>query len=307
MAGLDLVSIGECMVELSRQPDGRFSLAYGGDTFNTAVYTARLGRTAAYGTALGDDPYSQGILDLARAEAVSTDLVPHLPGRVPGLYIIETDERGERRFFYWRDSAPARELFELADSAPLLEAMAGARLVYFSGITLSLYGPAGLDRFEAALRSARRAGARIAFDGNFRPRGWRGDLARAREVFSRFLTLVDIALPTLDDEQALWGDEGAVATLERFAGHGVAEIAVKEGAGGAHLRHTGGAEHVPVPEAVTPIDTTAAGDSFNAGYLAARLAGRPPAEAARLGHRLAAIVIRHRGAIVPQAATAGLA
>ncbi|MDQ0471104.1 sugar kinase [Labrys wisconsinensis] len=303
----DLLALGECMVELSRQPDGRFSLAYGGDTFNTAAYAARLGLAAAYGTALGDDPYSRGILDLAAAEAVDTTLVPRLPGRVPGLYVIETDGRGERSFFYWRDTAPARELFELPAAEALVAAMARARCVYFSGITLSLYGPAGLDRFERSVAAARAAGARIAFDGNFRPRNWKGDLARARAVFARFLVHVDLALPTFDDEQALWGDADPAATLDRLAGHGIAEIVIKNGPAGVSIRSVGLAAAVPVPAPVEPVDTTAAGDSFNAGYLAGRLRGAEPGEAALLGHRLAAVVIRHRGAIVPKAATAGLA
>ena len=127
----DLVSIGECMVELSRQPDGRFSLAYGGDTFNTAAYAARLGLDVAYGTALGEDPYSRAIFDLAAAEGiVDGDRAPAARA-VPGLYVIETDEKGERSFFYWRDAAPARRLFELPESAGLAGLMKSARCIYF--------------------------------------------------------------------------------------------------------------------------------------------------------------------------------
>jgi 2-dehydro-3-deoxygluconokinase len=299
----DLVTIGECMVELSRRDDG-FALAYGGDTFNTAAYASRLGLAVAYGTALGDDPYSDAILALAGAEGIATDAVPRLAGRVPGLYVIETDERGERRFYYWRGEAPARELFERPEAAQLVKTMAAARCVYFSGITLSLYSPAGLDAFEAALRSARTAGATIAFDGNFRPRGWRHDAERAHKTVGRFLPLVDIALPTHDDEVLLWGDQDESETLDRLAEAGVGEVALKQGGAGAVLWQRGGEGHrVAVPETVTPVDTTAAGDSFNAGYLAARLEGETPEAAALLGHRLAAVVIRHRGAIVPREAT----
>jgi 2-dehydro-3-deoxygluconokinase len=299
----DLVSIGECMIELSRQPDGRFSLAYGGDTFNTAVYAARLGLSASYAMALGDDPYSDGIIAAGAAESVDMTAIPRLKGRVPGLYIIETDARGERSFFYWRDAAPARVLFELPERQTVVDAMTRARLVYFSGITLSLYGEAGLDAFEAALRAAKAAGARIAFDGNFRPRGWRHDLDRARTVFARFLPMVDIALPTFDDEQALWGDATPPATLDRLSGLGIATVAVKNGREGALVSGQGQTVAVPVPRQVQPVDTTAAGDSFNAAFLAALLRGATPAAAARFGHDLAAIVIGHRGAIVPRDAT----
>jgi 2-dehydro-3-deoxygluconokinase len=306
-----VISIGECMVELARGPDGRFGLAFGGDTFNTAVYMARSGADVAYATALGDDAYSDGIRALAKSEGVAGDLIATKPGRMPGLYLIETSATGERSFAYWRDRAPARELFDGGGDAALLTAMKAARLVYFSGVTLSLYNEAARDAFATALIAARKAGARIAMDNNFRPRGWGGDAAtaraNARPVFERFWRLADLALPTFDDEQALWGDAGPAVTIGRLAALGVTEIVVKNGAEGALVHSADTTSTVACPASVTPLDTTAAGDSFNGGYLAARLDGGLPADAALAGHRLAAIVIQHRGAIVDTAATAAVA
>src|SRR5215217_5434044 len=108
-----VVSVGEVMVEMARGDDGRYALAFGGDTFNTAVYMARAGIEVAYATALGDDPYSGRIVEQATAEGIGLDLIARVPGRMPGLYLIETDPKGERQFFYWRENSPARELFEL--------------------------------------------------------------------------------------------------------------------------------------------------------------------------------------------------
>lgn len=299
------IAIGECMVELARGSDGRFSQSFGGDTFNTAVYLARAGVPTAYATALGDDPYSTGILRLADAEGVDISLISIRPGRMPGLYLIETSLTGERTFFYWRDRAPARELPDSEDWPKAAAAITSARLVYLSGITLSLFSADGLDRLADALRSARAAGALVAMDGNYRPRGWSGDAARARTTMERFWRLASIALPTFDDEAALWGDREVGETLRRLAALGLGEIALKQGALGAALRTGDGVRlDVPVPAPIAPIDTTAAGDSFNAAYLALRLAGRAPLEAALAGHRLAGIVIAHRGAIVPATATA---
>jgi 2-dehydro-3-deoxygluconokinase len=302
-----VISIGECMVELARGPDGRFGLAFGGDTFNTAVYMSRSGADVAYATALGDDAYSDGIRALAQSEGVAGHLIGTKPGRMPGLYMIETAASGERSFAYWRDRAPARELFDSGGDAALLTAMKAARLVYFSGVTLSLYNEAARDAFAAALIAARKAGACIAMDNNFRPRGWGGDAAtaaaNARPVFERFWRLADIAVPTFDDEQAMWGDATPATTIERLAALGVAEIVVKNGAEGALVHSGGSTSAAACPAKVTPVDTTAAGDSFNGGYLAARLKGHAPPAAALAGHRLAAIVIQHRGAIVDKAAT----
>src|SRR3989440_2203154 len=299
-----VICVGEVMVELARGAENRYGLAFGGDTFNTAVYLARAGIPAAYATALGDDPYSGALMSLAAAENVSAELIVRVPGRMPGLYLIETDEKGERKFFYWRDTSPARDLFELPEWAAIAEALLSARLVYFSGVTLSLYSNTGLGRFLAALELARRQGVIVAFDGNFRPRGWKGDVARTRTVFTEALKRVDIALPTFEDEAMLWGDANPEATVARLQAFGIGEIAVKNGSESALVADKSGREYVPVPQVVEPVDTTAAGDSFNAAYLAARLNGETPVAAAQAAHALAAEKIRHRGAIMPRAAAA---
>ena len=299
-----VVSIGEVMIEMSRGPDGRFGLACGGDTFNTAVYLARNGGEGAYATALGDDRYSDGIVALATAEGIATDLILRVPGRMPGLYLIETNPAGERTFNYWRDSAPARELFELADWSRVAESIMTARVVYFSGITLSLYSNNGLGRFLAVLEMARQKGVKVVFDGNYRPRAWKGDIARTRTVFTEALKRVDIALPTFDDEALLWGDASPQATVDRLQSFGIGEIAVKNGPNPALVAAGGHQDYISVPDVVMPVDTTAAGDSFNAGYMSARLSGQNPADAASCGHLLAAEKIKHRGAIMPRNAAA---
>jgi 2-dehydro-3-deoxygluconokinase len=268
-----VIAVGEVLIELARGSDGRFSLACGGDTFNTAIYLARSGVEVAYATALGGDRYSDRLLSLAAAEGIDTDLILRAPGRVPGLYLIEAGEGGEQSVTWWRDSAPARDLFELPDWGMIAEAMVGARMIYFSGITLSLYSNNGLGRFIATLELARKTGTKIVFDGNFRPKGWRGDIARTRTVYIEALKRVDIALPTYDDEAVLWGDPSPEATVDRLQAFGINEIAVKNGPHSALIASDGHREFVPVMEVVEPLDKTAAGDSFNAGYLAARLLG----------------------------------
>jgi len=100
--------------------------------------------------------------------------VARLPGKLPGLYLIRIDDKGERRFFYYRSAAAARELFTDAATLPLLAALCDYDLLYFSAITLSILGTAARDRLFAALTAARAKGCRIAFDSNFPP----GRLAR---------------------------------------------------------------------------------------------------------------------------------
>src|SRR5262249_10911559 len=153
--------------------DGRFGLGSGGDTFTTAIYLARAGVEVAFATALGEDPYSEGIVSLATAEGVATDLMLRVPGKLPGLTLIDGEAAGKRRLDHWREQAPARQLLELADWGRIADSLLSARLIYFSGVTLSLYSNTGLGRFFAVIEMARQKGAKIAFDGNFRPHGWK--------------------------------------------------------------------------------------------------------------------------------------
>ena len=94
------------------------------------------------------------------------------------------------------------------------------------------------------------------------------------------------------------------SVIDRLQAFGVGEIVVKNGPNNAVVATKDARETVPVPEVVVPVDTTAAGDSFNAAYFAARLAGTAPAAAVTQAHRVAGEKIRHRGAIMPRAATA---
>lgn len=298
------ICVGEALIEFVRGGDGRFGIASGGDAFNVAVYLARAGASSALATAVGDDPYSDALVALAAAEGVAGHLMLRVGGRLPGVAAIDTGPDGKRRQYFWREASPARDLFELPDWGRVADALLKAKLVYFTGITLSLYSNNGIGRFLAVLEMARQQGVKIAFDGNFRPRGWGGDLSRTRAVFLEALKRVDIALPAYDDEAVLWGDPSPEATVERMQAFGIAEIVVKNGPNSALVAAGGQRGFVPVPEVVVPVDTTAAGDGFNAGYLAARLAGKTPGDAALAAHQLAGQVIRHPGALMPRAAAA---
>jgi 2-dehydro-3-deoxygluconokinase len=299
-----IAAIGECMIELSDLGDGRMTLAYGGDSLNTSVYLARLGAAVEYVTALGDDPYSDDMLAFWRREGVGTRHVRRLAGCLPGLYTIRTDAAGERSFHYWRSASAARELLR-DEGGVLSDALLAYRVLFLTGVTLSILDPESRDKLFAIVAAARANGARIVFDSNYRPRGWPGP-ETARTAFERMARLTDIALPSLDDEAALFGAREAAEVAERYFAWGAAEVAVKAGAADCYWRLGGDAGVVAAETVADVVDTTAAGDAFDAAYLAARLAGLEPAAAVRRGHRLAAAVIRHRGAVIPMAAMPAL-
>jgi 2-dehydro-3-deoxygluconokinase len=298
-----IASVGECMLEISAaqgQPDLR-RLGFGGDTLNTAVYLARLDVPVDYVTALGDDPYSERMIEAWRSEKIGTDQVQRIAGRLPGLYMIELDERGERRFYYWRQQAPAREIFSNDRTADLCQALLKYEWLYLSGISLSLYGEAGRERLFDLLRQFRDKGGKVAFDSNYRPRGWSSIEVARREIRDQ-LALTDIVLSSLEDETALSNVNTAEEACDVIHGLGPGIVVIKTGSEGCVVSVDGRKATVPAIKGAKVVDATAAGDSFNAGFLAATLRGEDPLQAARLGHRCAAIVIGHHGAIVPREA-----
>ena len=288
----DIVIVGEGMVELSGDSAGGWRLGQGGDTMNSAIHLARLGRNVAYMTALGDDHFSHGLRERWAAEGIDTSLVLTDPGRHPGLYAITNDADGERHFTYWRGDSAARRLFALPGIGSAAAAAARADLLLFSMISLAILPPEGRVALFALAREVRRRGGRVAFDTNYRPALW-PDAATARAVHRAALELADIGLPTIEDEIALTGAADDAAVLSAWRAAGVGEVVVKQGADGC----TVDGERIAPSARLAPVDTSGAGDAFNAGYLHARLGGAAPADAARAGHRLAGWVVMNRGAV----------
>lgn len=291
-AGATITVIGEAMLELSRGQGDSWNLRYGGDVINTAVHLARSGDTVRLASALGADAMSADLRAQWEAEGVDTGLVLAAADRLPGLYAIETDATGERTFHYWRSEAAARRMFALPDSEAMVEAAAQSDLLYFSLITLAILPDEGREALLALCAAVKARGGKVAFDGNYRARLW-PDATTACHWRDRAIALADIGLPTLADEVEMGEVDDARDAAARWGAGEGREIIVKLGGEGCLV----GDQLVAPPRRIDVVDSSGAGDAFNAGYLHARLAGAAPVEAALAGHRLAGWNIGRRGAI----------
>ncbi|MEM9401333.1 MAG: sugar kinase [Pseudomonadota bacterium] len=297
---------GEPLLELASASAGSVLgdavLGVAGDTLNTSVYLSRLGHDVRFITALGEDAYSDAILGRLRDEGVSTQHVGRHPSRVPGFYAIRTDDTGERFFTYWRDQSATRAFFELADASALIESAIDSELFYFSGISLAILSTGDRDTL---IDVARRCNGRVAFDGNYRPYGWQST-STARAYMETVGEIADAVLPTSEDDDKLFGAAEPVDHASRWRSYGVDTVVVKNGPDGAWVfDRADDAQHVTVDDVIQPVDTTGAGDSFNAAFLAAWLNGQSAYDAALAGNRLAAQVIKHHGALIPLSAMPG--
>lgn len=292
--------IGEAMIELSMTGGSSANIGCAGDTLNTAIYLKRAtgpSASVSYVTVLGNDPFSARMRAMIEAEAIDAGRMGTSQDRLPGIYAISVNDGGERSFHYWRENSAARTLFQ-PGSGTHLDMLDEFDVVYFSGITLAILPQQTRAAFLGYLAQWRgKAGRRVAFDSNYRPRLWSG-ADEAREWIGRAWKIADIALPSIDDELALFGDAGEVEVITRIGGasHGIG--ALKRGSLGP-LPIGAEVKQVGYPPVSTVVDTTAAGDSFNGGFIGALLRGKTIAAAMADGHAFAATVIGHRGAIIP--------
>lgn len=293
-----IVAIGEAMVELAPAgADDLYRAGFAGDTLNTAWYLRKLlpaSDQIAYFTALGQDALSDKLLAFIAAAGLDTAHIAQRDDSSVGLYMISLSN-GERSFSYWRGQSAARRM--LADDRALRAALQGADLAYLSGITLAILPPESRARLFDLLRDFRQAGGKVAFDPNLRPRLW-PDPKTMTDTVMQAAALSDIALPSFEDEAGWFNDPTPAATARRYREAGVALVVVKNGAGPMILATADQALTLTPPHVTDVVDTTAAGDSFNAGFLASYLQQGDLEQAGHAGASLAAAVIGQIGALV---------
>ena len=207
-------------------------------------------------------------------------------------------QNGERSFSYWRGQSAARTLAQSGDD--ISTALRGADIAYFSGITLAILSQHDRETLMTALEEFSTGGGEIVFDPNLRPKLWTDpqDMTQAIMDAAR---LSDIVLPSHEDEATWFGDQSPEDTARRYAQQGAGIVVVKNGPGEMIVHSDAGLSRHQPEKVSAVIDTTAAGDSFNAGFLASYIAGEPLDQAIAAGARLAARVVTYRGALVEEA------
>lgn len=293
--------IGECLVELRAVDKDHFFHSFGGDTFNTASYMAKLGDRFGtfvdYVSAVGDDSLSRQMLAFWESKKVGTALTRIIPDRTVGLYLISVAPCGERHFTYWRGESAAREIFETDESDYVLEKLSEYNLIYISGISLAVLKPRSRERLLTRLADLASAGVQIAFDCNHRPILWQS-AAEAREVWERVLSFAKWVLLTREEMAVLGVSKAEGVDFSVFDAWPAVEVVIKDGAAPCLIRSAKGVIKIPAQRVSKVVDTTAAGDSFSAGYLLARILGETVQSSANIAHALAAVVITHSGAIL---------
>lgn len=292
--------IGECMVEFSKNKEGLYQQTFGGDSFNFAVYLKRSLKESKveYITVLGEDDLSLEMLDFFHKQKLNTTYVDKVKDKSPGLYIINT-KKGERTFSYWRGESSARRLFLTSSLEKLQKDLLKYDLIYLSAISLAIMRKQGRDNLFKILKKARSLGVKVAFDSNYRPRLYDNQV-EARKIYMKAINYCDIFLPSLDDEIELWGYTNAKEVIQKARSFGINEIIITCGKEDIVYSSNGTIGSIKTKILKKIVDSTSAGDSFNAKYLASRLKGKRIDKSIKEANKLASKVIMYQGAIMPK-------
>lgn len=294
--------IGECMVELRRE-DGKITQTYGGDALNCGVYFKRAcGADIDFISAIGKDPFSEEMLAFWKKNGVSGDLTQRLDNKLPGLYAIEIDKDGERSFLYWRGEAAAKSSFDTPESDIILASLWSYDLVYLTGISLAILNPEGREKLMTTLENIAARGVPIAFDFNYRPQLWKecdeAPFYKRMAKIAKWIFLSPDELSAAGYEVSNTDDPDFKKAIGEL---GAEWTIVKNGDKPCMIYNKDGSvQEVHSPRHLNPVDTTAAGDSFIGGYLAAAMNGLEPKECVEAAQKMASAVIMHRGAIIPE-------
>lgn len=288
-----VLALGEAMIEFNQSQRGQpgYLQGFGGDVSNFLIAASRQGASTGFVSAVGNDHFGQLLLDLWRAENVDTSTVRVDQDAPTGVYFVSHGEQGHRFDYLRAGSAASR----YAPSHLPLDAIAAARVVHLSGISLAI-GVSACDAALAAIDHARSHRVTVSFDTNLRLKLW--PLARARAVMLDAIRSADICLPSWDDVTLLTGHEDKDAIVDALLALGPKIVALKLGREGAYIATP--AERRVVPgRVVQAVDATGAGDCFGGAFIARIVAGDDPFAAARYANAAAALSTQGFGAVAP--------
>lgn len=302
-----IACVGEAMIELSVSNDDNQTAAinFAGDSLNTAIYLKRALERAehncnvSYVSVVGTDNFSSQMMSFIQSENINTDFIGRHEQKIPGLYAIATDSKGERSFTYWRSESAAKELFS-DNSYPAMDNLLDFDVIFYSAISLAILPASIREQWFTWLENYRKLpGKHVAFDSNYRPKLWQS-AKEAKACIEKAWQLCDIALPSIDDEMAIFNDENETQLLARFKHYGVSRGALKRGHIGPRSLASGAELEESLTTQKNVVDSTAAGDSFNGAYLASLASSASETDCLFTAHETAAKVIMVKGAIIPR-------
>lgn len=293
-----IVFAGEAMLELTRAGSEQYNRAFAGDVFNSSVYLKRAfpEHQISFMSGIGEDALSEQFMDVLKTEHIDTQFIGRTPQFNMGIYMVNTDDKGERSFLYWRNSSAAKEVMTLLSEAQT-NALKEADIVFFSGISLAILPAQQRERFFELLDTLKQQGCTLIFDPNYRARLWQ-NANEAKQAMLRAFELSDWLMPGVEDFTELFGLHTVDEVVEFCSNFSFTELVIKQGSESVVVVSDSEQRVLPVQPSKNVVDTTSAGDAFNGIYLGSRMSGMSCEQACELASYLAARVVETPGAIM---------
>ena len=293
---INVCSIGEVMIEISNTKNRSYNQSFAGDTLNFCNYLDKKKLNAFFLSAIGKSEINQSLLDFVKSKNISTKYIKQINQFEIGLYLIKNKDNGEKQFFYWRDESAAKHYFNNIDFLNLYKELKNFDYIYFSGITLSIIHISKLSNFIKLLNLLKSKKIKIVFDFNIRPSRW--NKKNLNNFLDSVLKYVDICFLSGEDMN-YWKNKNNIKSYEQI----VRKYKLKHSIFRKNAKFTyvflNKTRYVFKNKLLkTVVDTSGAGDGFNAAYLSNFIVNNDPVLALKAGSSLGSKIVMKKGAIV---------
>ena len=293
---INVCSIGEAMIEISNIKNSLYNQSFAGDTLNFCNYLDKKKLNAFFLSAIGKSEINQSLLNFVKSKNISTKYIKQINQFEIGLYLIKNKDNGEKQFFYWRDESAAKQYFNNIDFLNLYKELKNFDYIYFSGITLSIIHISKLNNFIKLLKLLKSKKIKIVFDFNIRPSRW--NKKNLNIFLDSVLKFVDICFLSGEDMN-YWKNKNNIKSYEQI----VRKYKLKHSIFRKNAKFTyvflNKTRYVFKNKLLKRVvDTSGAGDGFNAAYLSNFIVNNDPVLALKAGSSLGSKIVMKKGAIV---------
>ncbi len=293
---IDILGIGEALIEYSEQSNGIYRQSFAGDVLNTLYYASRLGCRVSFFSQFGQDSFTNDLLAFLDRNKIDRQRCIRSTDKNNGLYIIRNTKDGEPSFTFFRENSAARETFVSNEIGDIKQFVQDAKVLMISAIGLAVFY--NIESLIELLKF-KPSGQRIYFDANVRESLWK-DKERLRQWLVELAPIVDVLSISVSDDEKLFSKRPPAEILEYYVSLGYQTVILRNGADDVLLYANNSIDIIPIEKVNSVIDATGAGDAFNAGYICSMLKQYSPRESVVNGNRAARQVLSHHGGIVTE-------
>ncbi|MEK3683586.1 carbohydrate kinase family protein [Paenibacillus sp. FSL R10-2736] len=290
---LDLLTVGELLIDMISEgysdsyEYSMYHRYFGGSPANIAMNTKRLGIRPLVASAVGTDGLGLFLVEHLQRAGMDTSCVQHV-NEATSLVVVTKSKSTPVPIFYRGAD------YRLTYTEELRSALLRTKIVHFSCWPLSRQPVR--SAVEQVIRDARRNGVLVCFDPNYHPALWEKGEDGVKYI-KTILPQVDIAKPSEDDAERLFGKDTPENQLQKFLDLGVKLVILTLGKDGVIASN--GQETVKMGTLATQVtDTTGAGDAFWSGLYTALIKGYPVRKALEFGLAVSAYKLQYTGAVV---------